>query len=180
MPARRDQLTPPAGRALADIGRALAYTGGALFATTAAVATIIAVWPGLPGHARDALQLQPDAPVATDADTVLLHNARPVVGILIAACVASRLGRARVVLDVALTAIAAVNATLIGAALGAYGTRIVGRLAHLPLEYAALTIAGATYLAHRHTPPRATTIVAAATSAFASLAAGALLEASPP
>ena len=154
MPARRDQLTPPAGRALADIGRALAYTGGALFATTAAV--------------------------ATDADTVLLHNARPVVGILIAACVASRLGRARVVLDVALTAIAAVNATLIGAALGAYGTRIVGRLAHLPLEYAALTIAGATYLAHRHTPPRATTIVAAATSAFASLAAGALLEASPP
>lgn len=169
MPARRHHLTP------------FTVAAATLGTITAGVAGTVASWPGLAGAARHALALHPDtATTAPHAGAVLLHNARPLLGLLLAACVATRLGRWRIILDAALVAFTAINATAIGAALGAYGTSAAVHLAHLPLEYAALTLAGSSYLAHRHQPPRPAPLVGAGAGALALLAAGALLEANPP
>jgi hypothetical protein len=172
VPARRHQLTT---------AHPFAFAAGTLATIAATAAAAVALPPGLAANARDTLGLQLEtSAVAPDARVVLLHNARPVVGLLLGACVASRLGRSRIVLDVAVIAFISVNAILIGVALGAYGAAIAARLAHVPLEYAALTVAGGSYLAHRHQPPRVAPMATTAVAALTFVAAGALVEANTP
>ncbi len=161
--------------------RPFAHAACALLGITVLVAVIVAGVPGVAHLARGALAFDLAAPSRQlSATAIFTHNLRPVAGVLLAAVAASRLGRGRMLLDGALIAFAAVNAAAVGAALGAYGTLAAQRLAHLPLEYGALSVAGGSYLAHRHTPPRPALFALIAAAAVTLIAAGALLEANPP
>ena len=149
----------------------------ALLAATALVASLVLILPGAAEQTREALALT----VANRAHGptvpgLLAHNLRPVAGLVLAGLAAWRLGRGRVLLDVALIALAAANAAAIGAALGAYGSLAAGRLWHLPFEYAALAVAGGFYTAHRIQAPRGRDVLAPAAMAAALMAAAAVLE----
>ena len=160
--------------------RPFAHAALTLIGLTALAGAVVAVVPGLAGDVRGALGLDPAAPPRSlSATAIFAHNLRPVAGILLAALAASRLGRGRVLLDGALIAFAAVNATAIGATLGAYGTPAARRLAHVPLEYGALIVAAGSYLAHRHSAPRPAPFALIAIAAVTLLAAGAFLESHP-
>jgi uncharacterized membrane protein len=55
--------------------------------------------------------------------------------------------------DWALLASIALNTLLVGAAVGAYGLRLAPYVPQLPVEWAAVALGAASWLAHRHTPP---------------------------
>lgn len=160
--------------------RPLLSAAAVLIGLTVLVAALVAVAPGLAHATRAILGFDVTAaPRAQTATAIFAHNARALLGMLLAALAASSLGRWRILLDGALIIFAAVNATAVGATLGAYGSLAAQRLIHLPLEYAALTLAAGSYLAHRHQPPRPAAIAAVGAGALTLLAAGALLEANP-
>jgi len=162
---------------MTTVARPYLSAGGILVGLTLLTATVVAAVPGLAHAARTALGFDVTGPPhAQSATAIFAHNARAVAGVLLGALAANKLRRGRMLLDAALVAFAAINATAVGATLGAYGTPAAARLSHLPLEYGALTIAGGNYLAHRHNTPRPAPFALTTVSALALLAGGALLE----
>lgn len=117
-----------------------------------------------------------------EAAAIALHNARIAAGILLCACLAPRLlTRVRVLVDVVLAALLALNAIAVGVALGAYGTRAIRATAlHLPLELAGLSLAGGAYMQACKRPLTLRATIAVAAAAAVLLVAGAALETYPP
>ena len=172
LPTQLDEITSRAARcAIASLG---------VLSATAAT-----VWlSGLADETRALLGLRfmgaERSPAV--AASIALHNARIVAGTLLCAHLAPRLlTRARVLVDVALALMLAFNATAVGLALGAYGTRTIRTTAlHLPLELGALSLAGGAYMqaCTRPLTVRATAIVATV-GALLLIAAAALETYSP-
>jgi len=147
---------------MTTVARPYLSAGGVLVGLTLLAAALVAGVPGLAHAARTALGFDVTGPPhAQSATAIFTHNARAVAGVLLGALAANRLRRGRMLL-------------------GAYGTPAAQRLSHLPLEYGALTIAGGSYLAHRHSTPRPAPFALTTVAALALLAGGALLEANPP
>lgn len=111
------------------------------------------------------------------AVAIATHNAALGAAPLIAAAIAQRLRPIQVAVEILLGALLITNSALIGLALGAYGSRLVGAVtAHLPLELAAFCLAGGTYLAAIAQPLRHRTLVASATGCATLLATAAVAE----
>ena len=68
------------------------------------------------------------------------------------------------------------NGAQIGAALAAYGPRLLPYLVHLPLEWLGLACGAATWLVARGRAPTRTTLTALAAAATLAMVAAALLE----
>jgi hypothetical protein len=103
------------------------------------------------------------------------HNARIFCPPFILA--AARLGktRRRLVIDVLLTADLLAQTAIVGAAFGAYGSRLLAFIPHLPLEWLALAISTSVWLAARRgAVPLVELATAGAASAVALLVAGAV------
>ena len=82
------------------------------------------------------------------AVAIAAHNATLAAAPLSAAAIAQRLRPIQVGVEILLAALLITNSALIGLALGAYGARLAAAVAvHLPLELAAFSLAGGTYLA---------------------------------
>jgi hypothetical protein len=86
-----------------------------------------------------------------EALSIAAHNGRIAAATVLCALTVGRLPRpARVVVDSVLLAVVAFNSLIVGLALGAYGERlVVSTAAHLPIEFAALSLAGGAYLSAR-------------------------------
>jgi hypothetical protein len=162
-----------------------AIAAGALRCATAAAALILlpAGVVRIAGLAEDTRQLLGFgfggiAGGAAAGVEIALHNAQVAAAALLAALLAPRAGTLVVVLDILLGALLVLNASIAGVALGGYGGRLLAAVwPHLPLELAAFSLAGGSYLAARH---RALTVraLAGASAAVALLLLGAgLLEA---
>jgi hypothetical protein len=74
------------------------------------------------------------------AAAVLLANARLIAVLLVAAVLVTRVPQWRPIVDAVIGALLGVNALAVGGAIGAGGSEVVGSLAHLPLEWAALAV----------------------------------------
>lgn len=135
------------------VGTALCAIGAA--AVGAATALGVAL-TGLTDAARSTLGFGFGGldPSASDVAAIAVHNGRLAAGALLLAAVVPRLPRlARTFADVILLAILALNAGAIGAAIGAYGPRLIEAVAlHLPLELGALSLAGGAYMHARQRP----------------------------
>ncbi|MEN3284324.1 MAG: hypothetical protein V7607_5464 [Solirubrobacteraceae bacterium] len=131
-----------------SLRRDVATVAGLLFGMAAF--TCLAVCAvGLSRDVRHALALNVGGhrrPIA-DAIPIAVNNVRVTVTALGGSVIVARFPRARPVLDVALVAVLAINAALLGAAIGAYGGPLLEDLAwHGPLEVSGFAIAGAAYL----------------------------------
>ena len=102
----------------------------------------------------------------TAAASIAIDNGRIAAGVLLCACLAPRLlTRTRIVIDVLLAALLALNAAAVGVAFGAYGTRAIRATAlHLPLEIAALSLAGGAYMQACRQPLTRRALAAVATA----------------
>ena len=79
--------------------------------------------------------------------------------------------------EAVLCGLAAANTVLVGAGLGAYGSRMArAMLPHGPVELAAFSLALALYLQGRHQRLSSSYLIAAAAASAALLAAAAVLE----
>jgi hypothetical protein len=147
-------------------------------AALAAIAALVVVVVGA-GHAlRGWYRLHPSSPSSVTAAHVFSNNAK-VCGLALLVAVYLRFWpRVRWVSDPVLALLLAVNAVLVGAALGAYGAPLLRLIAaHATLELLAAGAAGAGYLrARRETVPLASLAWCAVTTAGLLLAA-AILEA---
>jgi len=84
---------------------------------------------------------------------LLAHNLPAVAWpLLLGMAGAHRHRPARWLADVLLLACITINTLLVGAAVGAYGTRVLAYIPQLPFEWAALALAATSWLAHRRTP----------------------------
>jgi len=120
-------------------------------AITLGPAAIVAVAPGAPTAIRDALQLRLE-PKPGDwgaALDYLTANARVIAAIFLAAWARSRSGPLGPVLDALVALVIVGNTALVGAAIGAYGPPLLPWLVHLPVEWAAMTIAGVAFVRAR-------------------------------
>ena len=119
--------------------------------TAAAVAAV-----GGADEVRRSLRFDFPGAVQTPAAVLQIaaQNARLAAAALLCAAVVPRLPRpARFVADAALSVLLAVNAGLVGLALGAYGARLaVAATPHMPVEFAALSLAGGAYMRARRHP----------------------------
>ena len=110
---------------------------------------------------------------------IAAQNARLVGAVLLGVVARPHLGRARLSLDAGLAVVFVGNATLVGIALGAYGTRTVRAVAlHGPLELAALSLAGGVYLSSRRSPVAVGPICVVAASCAALLVISGVVETS--
>jgi len=111
------------------------------------------------------------------AVAIAAHNVALAAGPLLAAANGPRLRAIQVGVEILLGALLITNSALIGLALGAYGGRLVGAVAvHLPLELAAFSLAGGTYLAAIARPLRRRTLTASAAGCAVLLATAAVAE----
>jgi hypothetical protein len=117
-----------------------------------------------------------------EAATLALHNARLAAGVLLCAALAPHLARpVRRAVDVGFAALLAGNAAAIGLAIGAYGWRVIAATAlHLPLELAALSLAGGAYMQACKRPLSRPALCATAATSGALLLAAAALESYAP
>jgi hypothetical protein len=150
----------------------------AVFVMTATALVVLAT--DLGDDARRALRFGfagVDRSVA-EAARIAIHNARFAGGALLCAALAPRLPRStRVLVDLLLATVLALNAGAVGVAFGAHGWRALSATApHLPLEFGGLSLAGGAYLRACRQPlsPRAMTAVAGLSGLL--LAAAAVLE----
>ena len=107
-----------------------------------------------------------------------IHNARFAGGTLLCAGLAPRLTKhARRAVDLLLGGLLTFNAAAVGIAIGAYGMRAITATAtHLPVEFAALSLAGGAYMQACKQPLSARELAAAATATGLLLIAAAALE----
>jgi hypothetical protein len=168
---------------------ALAVAAGLSLAALAVAATVRAGWPAetrrLLGFGFTGVPARLDTAVS-----IFAGNARLLAAIFAAVLVAqspwlagrdARRGPVMTALtaavDTVLTLSVAVNVALVGAALGAYGERmVVAVLPHGPPELAAYALALAVYLHARREPVAARHVVAVAGLCLGGLAVAALLE----
>jgi hypothetical protein len=109
---------------------------------------------------------------------IALDNAQIAAAALVAALLAPRAGPLTTTLDILLGGLLVLNASIIGIALGGYGGRLLAAVwPHAPLELAAFSLAGGSYLAARHWNLPARTLAAAAVGVALLLLAAGLLEA---
>ncbi|HEX8086574.1 MAG TPA: hypothetical protein VF529_19965 [Solirubrobacteraceae bacterium] len=119
-----------------------------IWAITLSAAGAVAAVPGAAAATRDAFrfQLHTSSPAGwNEAATYFVTNSRIVVALLLGAWAHSRSGRMQPVLRAIAVTTVAINAVVVGAALGAYGGAAVRRLVHLPLEWMALAVSLAAY-----------------------------------
>jgi hypothetical protein len=111
---------------------------------------------GTSDEIRDSLRLSFAGVVRTPGEAlgIALQNGRIAAATVLCALTVSRLPRrGRFVVDAGLAAVLAFNALIVGLALGAYGERlVVATAAHLPIEFAAFSVAGGAYLSARRRP----------------------------
>ena len=162
--------------------RKVVGAAAACAATSVAIAVATAVTIKLGGvadDARRALRFGFDGlPSANEGARVALNNARIAAAVLLCAALAPRLTRhARTVADIVLATVLLANAIAVGVAFGAYGSRLARAIApHLPLELAAMSLAGGAYI-HARTRPLQMDTLAALTAVCALLViAAAMLE----
>ena len=157
---------PATPKAATDIAAGAFVCAAAAVLVLAATAAAVAL-SGLADDARRALRFGFEGAQRTpdEALRLAIHNARFAAGTLLCAIVAPRLPtRARLLVHLMLTSLLAINAGLVGVALGAYGERVAAAIAlHLPLEFAALSLAGGAYMSTSKQPlaPRALARIAA-------------------
>ena len=154
-----------------------ASTAAGLLAAIAAVAVTVRL-AGASSVARGWLAFEFSRPPATPtvALAVAAGNLRLAVAVLLAALLVGLRPAIRPALDVVIGALAALNATVVGVALAAYGARLLGVAAHAPLELAAFAVAGGAYLSARRRPLDGRQLMAAAAASSLLLAAAAVLE----
>jgi hypothetical protein len=151
-----------------------------------AAGLLIGLSPALDADARRLvpLALTPGHPTLSQAAAILAANLRvvalPLLGAVALNASRAKPGRAidvRALLDAFLGFGAVANALLLALSLGGYGLgRLVPWLLHLPVEFAALALALATYLAARRQPLSAAHLAAGAGLSGALLALAAVLE----
>ncbi len=166
-------------------GVLLAITARAIVCLTAAM-TLIVIAAGavaLTGLADDARRMLGFAFHGVErspsgAAQIALHNARIAGGTLLCAAVVPWLAaRARQAVDSVLATLLAISAIAVGITVGAYGARAVAALAaHVPLEFAALSLTGGAYLHACQQTLRARELAATAAATAALLIAAATLE----
>ena len=175
--AARPRPTPQ--RTVTDIAAGAAVCAAATVVVIAAATAVVAL-SGLGDDARRALRFGFGGVESTPGEALrlVLHNARLAAGTLLCAIATPQLpARARLLVDLILTSLLAINAGLVGVALGAYGERLAAAIAlHLPLEVAAFALAGGAYMSTSKQPlgPRALASVAVICALL--LAAAATLE----
>ena len=134
-----------------DLAAGALICSAAVMLVAACAGAVVAV-AGVADDARRALRFDFAGVERTPAAVlpIALQNARLVAAALVCAAVVPRLPQpARLIADVVLAVVLVANASLLGVALGAYGARLAGP--HLPVELAALSLAGAAYMhARRH------------------------------
>jgi hypothetical protein len=134
---------------LRDIAGGAAACAAAAALVAAVSAAVIAVG-GLAEDVRRTLRFGFGGLERTPAEVLRIaaHNARFAAGTLLCAVLAPRLPRlTRALVALILTTVLAFNAAALGVALGAYGGRVAAAIAlHLPVEFAALSVAGGAYL----------------------------------
>jgi hypothetical protein len=111
------------------------------------------------------------------AAAIAVQNARIAAAVLLCAVALRWLpDPARAIVDVLLAVVFMLNVVAIGLALGAYGDRLIAATAaHAPIESAALSLSGGTYITARRqpVPTRALACVVVATAALLAGAAAA-------
>lgn len=162
-----------------DVIRRAAACAGVAIVGGAAAAACVGI-AGLGAELREVLgfEFRPWDRTPDRALSIAAHNSRLALAVLLCAAAASRLGPARrACLDVCLAAAWLHNSALVGIAWSAYGARLGAAVAlHLPVELAAMSLAGAMYLSGRraHLPLR--TLLASAGACAGLLVAGGFLE----
>lgn len=157
-------------------------TAGAIVCLSAAMTLLViaAAAVGLTGLADDARRMlgfdfAGIEPARSEAARIALHNARIAGGTLLCAAIVPLLKvRARQAVERVLATLLAISAIAAGITVGAYGTRAVAALiAHLPLEFAALSLTGGAYrqACHQALRPRELAATAAASAALLIVAA---------
>jgi hypothetical protein len=165
--------------ALRQIARATGLCAGGAVAIGALAAAVVNIGAlGADVRADLGLQLRGWARTPAAAAAIAATNTKLVLGVLVCAALAPRTHRlVRAAVEVVLAIVLAENAAAIGAALGAYGARLVPVVAlHLPLELTAVSIAGGVYLTARRQPLGAKTLLVAGGVCCALLGAGGLVE----
>jgi hypothetical protein len=114
----------------------------------------------------------------SEAARIALHNARIAGGTLLCAAIVPLLNaRARQAVDRVLATLLAISAIAVGITVGAYGTRAVAALmAHLPVEFAALSLTGGAYLQACQQALRVRELAATAAATAALLIVAAAIE----
>ena len=109
---------------------------------------------------------------------IAAQNTRLVAAALLCAAVVPRLPQAALLLaDVVLALLLVANAGLLGVALGAYGAQLAVAIAlHLPLELAALSLAGGAYMHASRRPVSAVALVIVASTCGLLVVIAATLE----
>jgi hypothetical protein len=171
-------VTVPVSRTwfLDDIamGAITCWAVAALLTLSAAAAVRLT---GAGDEIRDSLRLSFAGVDRTPGEAlgIALQNGRIAAATVLCALTVPRLpGIARRVVDAVLAAVLTFNALIVGLALGAYGERLVGTTAaHLPIEFAALSVAGGAYLSARRRPLRSPSLayIGALSSALVVVAA---------
>lgn len=158
---------------------------GAIRCATAAVTVLVlasAAVPlaGLADEARKTLRFGFGGVEQSPSEVARLaiHNARFAGGTLLCAGLAPRLTKhARRAVDLLLGGLLTFNAAAVGIAIGAYGTRTITATAiHLPVEFAALSLAGGAYMQACKQPLSARELAAVAAATALLLVAAAALE----
>jgi hypothetical protein len=174
--ARGSATTTP--EAVGVLAGSLTCAASILAVVTGAAVTVILT--GLPHEVRRALGFGfgglPRSP--RQALQIALDNGRLAAGTLICALVVPHLPPStRRVLDLSLALLLALNAAAIGVAFAGYGRRVLAAVAlHLPLELAALSLAGGTYLSTRRHPIGLATLSRVAVLCLLLLMAAATVE----
>ena len=150
----------------ADVGGAAAHAWllvlAALWTVTLLTAALTAALPPLAESARELLRLRLEAvgnppPSLARATAIAAHNVQTAGWPLLLPLVGAHRNRlTRVVADVAVAAMVAVNAIVVGLAIGSYGVSLLPYTPQLPLEWAGVALAPAAWLATRtadHRPP---------------------------
>ncbi len=123
-----------------------------LWATTALAAILVSCVPPLHQLAEALLDLDLSPHARASAANVLrlvAANAWMAWPLVVALLGGARMGWSRTLTDLALVGDLALNAALVGAALGLHGRALVPWLPHLPLEWAALAVSAGGWLGAR-------------------------------
>jgi hypothetical protein len=161
------------------LGVILARTSLAVWTLTAAAALITTALPPVGALARHELRLAlvpASAPPATRMLNVALTNAFAAGWPLLLALLDGPQRAIRLVHRALLAGWLVVNVIPVGAAIGAYGTRILPYLPHLPLEWTAIALALAGYLHARERQAPGRALLAPALGLAVVLIAAAALE----
>lgn len=163
--------------------RSIAKRTAAIVAASAAIVAVTALGVVVTGHgpdARDELRFGFAGmdPSIAQASAIAIHNARLAGATLLCTVLLPRLHAVtRMPVHLLLAVILVFNCAAVGVAYGAYGWRVIRATApHLPLEFAALSLAGGAYLHACRQPLSTPTFAAVAASSALLLCAAAAIE----